>query len=133
MQELGPWDGERAGFTPIPAPQSPAQPGDGEKVLATWRTLIDDARAIDGEPHLAATGRRPVAVLSAAELRRLGVGPDDRVRVSTDAASVALPVVVGDIDDETIWLPANSGGVRLQRDLRAQAGSFVRVERDGAR
>jgi NADH-quinone oxidoreductase subunit G len=133
MRELGPWDGQRAGLQPVPAPADLPRPGDGEKVLSTWRALIDDARAIDGEPHLAATGRRPVAVLSAAELRRLGVGPDDRVRVSTDAASVSVPVAVGDIDDDTVWLPANSGGVRLHRDLRARAGSIVRVERDGAR
>jgi NADH-quinone oxidoreductase subunit G len=133
MREIGPWDGARAGFRPTPAPEDLARPGEHEKVLSTWRTLIDDARAVDGEPHLAATGRRPVAVLSAAEVRRLGVGPDDLVRVSTDAASVSVPVVVGDIDDETVWLPANNGGVRLHRDLRARAGSIVRVERDGAR
>jgi NADH-quinone oxidoreductase subunit G len=133
MREIGPWDGARAGFDPTPAPEELARPGEHEKVLSTWRTLIDDARAVDGEPHLAATGRRPVAVLSAAEVRRLGVGPDDLVRVSTDAASVSVPVVVGDIDDQTVWLPANNGGVRLHRDLRARAGSIVRVERDGAR
>jgi NADH-quinone oxidoreductase subunit G len=133
MREIGPWDGARVGFHPTPAPDDLARPGEHEKVLSTWRTLIDDARAVDGEPHLAATGRRPVAVLSAAEVRRLGVGPDDRVRVSTDAASVSVPVVVGDIDDQTVWLPANNGGVRLHRDLRARAGSIVRVERDGAR
>ncbi|MDX6319611.1 MAG: NADH-quinone oxidoreductase subunit [Nocardioidaceae bacterium] len=133
MREIGPWDGARAGFRPTPAPADLARPGEHEMVLSTWRTLIDDARAIDGEPHLAATGRRPVAVLSAEEIRRLGVGPDDLVRVSTDAASVSVPVVVGDIDDQTVWLPANNGGVRLHRDLRARAGSIVRVERDGAR
>jgi NADH-quinone oxidoreductase subunit G len=133
MREIGPWDGARAAFHPTAAPDDLARPGESEKVLSTWRTLIDDARAIDGEPHLAATGRRPVAVLSAAEVRRLGVGPDDRVRVSTDAASVSVPVVIGDIDDQTVWLPANNGGVRLHRDLRARAGSIVRVERDGAR
>ncbi len=133
MREIGPWDGARAGFRPTPAPEGLARPGEHEMVLSTWRTLIDDARAIDGEPHLAATGRRPVAVLSAAAVRRLDVGPDDLVRVSTDAASVAVPVVVGDIDDQTVWLPANNGGVRLHRDLRARAGSIVRVERDGAR
>jgi NADH-quinone oxidoreductase subunit G len=133
MREIGPWDGARAGLRPTPAPEDLARPGEHEKVLSTWRTLIDDARVIDGEPHLAATGRRPVAVLSAAEVRRLGVGPDDLVRVSTDAASVSVPVVVGDIDDQTVWLPANNGGVRLHRDLRARAGSIVRVERDGAR
>ena len=133
MRELGPWDGTRAGFNPTGASAHTEYPGAGEKVLSTWRTLIDDARAIDGEPHLAATGRRPVAVLSAAAVQRLGLGPEDRVRVSTDAASVSVPIAIGDIGDDTIWLPANSGGVSLHRDLRARAGSIVRVEKDGAR
>jgi NADH-quinone oxidoreductase subunit G len=132
MREIGPWDGERAGFKRTPAAVEIPRPAEGEMVLSTWRALLDDARAIDGEPHLAATARRPVAVLSAAAVGRLGVGPDDQVRVSMGGASVSVPVVIGDIDDETIWLPANSGGVRLHRDLKARAGSIVRVERDGA-
>jgi len=53
------------------------------------------------------------------------------VTVSSDAGSVTLPVMVADIADDTVWLPANSGGVRLHRDLRAPAGSVVRVQRKG--
>jgi NADH-quinone oxidoreductase subunit G len=132
MRELGPWDGQRAVFTPTPAPSGVPSPGEGELILSTWRTLIDDARAIDGEPHLAATARRPVAVLSEATLARLGVGPNDRVKVSTNVGSVTVPVLVGDIGDDIVWLPANNGGVSLHRDLRAWAGSIVRVERGSA-
>ncbi|HYO34086.1 MAG TPA: NADH-quinone oxidoreductase subunit G [Nocardioidaceae bacterium] len=132
MRELGPWDGQRVGFSPTPAPSALRTPGEGELILSTWRTLIDDARAIDGEPHLAATARRPVAILSEATLARLGVGPNDRVKVSTNAGSVTVPVLVGDIGDDTVWLPANNGGVSMHRDLRAWAGSMVRVERGSA-
>nr|MBA2558696.1 molybdopterin-dependent oxidoreductase [Propionibacteriales bacterium] len=131
MQELGPWDGERTGFTSAPTPADGQPLRDGEMILSTWRMLIDDARAVDGEPHLMATARRPAALLSTATLARLGVAPAERVRVSTDAGSVSLPVAAADIADDTVWLPANSGGVRLNTDLLARAGSVVRVERDG--
>ncbi len=134
MSELGPWDGERPEFVPAAAePADDGSPVVGQMVLSTWRTLVDDARAVDGEPHLAATARRPVAVLSAPALGRLGVGPGDHVRVSTESGSVTVPAVLGDTADDVVWLPANNGGVSLQRDLRARAGSRVRVERDGAR
>ncbi len=97
-------------------------------VLSTWRMLIDDSRAVDGEPYLAATGRGPVAVLSAVALERLGVAPGGPVKVSTPHGSLTWPSVVGDIADDVVWLPTNSAGVSLSRDLRAQAGAVVRVE-----
>ena len=57
--------------------------------------MIDDARSINGEPHLLATGRRSVAVLSAADLERLALTEGDLVKVSTDAGSVTVPARVG--------------------------------------
>jgi NADH-quinone oxidoreductase subunit G len=131
MRELGPWDGERVGFTPAPRSGDQESPTSGEMVLDTWRLLIDDSRAVDGEPHLQATARRSVAVLSRTALERLGAAPGDQVTVSTAAGSVSLPAVVGDIADDTVWVPTNSDGVKLHRDLRAHAGSMVRVERGG--
>jgi NADH-quinone oxidoreductase subunit G len=126
MHEVGPWDGRRASFTPS-ATAPAASPGDGEMVLSTWRMLIDDSRGNDGEPYLLATARRPVAVLSEADFARLAAD-DGKVTVSTDAGSVTLPAVVGDIAEGVVWLPANSSGVSLHRDLRAHAGSIVRVQ-----
>lgn len=127
-RELGPWDGERVGFTPTPAVSSNAAPA-GAMTLSTWRMMIDDARAVDGEPYLLATGRRPVAVLSAAALARLSAADGDLVTVSTDAGKVTLPARLGDdIADDVVWVPANSDGVSLHRDLRAFAGSVVQVE-----
>jgi NADH-quinone oxidoreductase subunit G len=127
MTEIGPWDGERPAM-PAVARQSSTSPGAGEFVLSTWRMLIDDSRGADGEPYLLATGRQPVAVLSAAALARLGVAEGDSVAVSTAAGSVTLPTAVGDIADDVVWLPANSDGVSVIRDLRAFAGSLVSVE-----
>ena len=90
--------------------------------------LVDDSRGNDGEAYLLATGRQPVAVLSSAALQRLGVADGDMVTVATDAGSVTVPTRAGDIADDVVWLPGNSDGVNLVRDLRALAGSVVRVE-----
>jgi NADH-quinone oxidoreductase subunit G len=126
MRELGPWDGERPTFSSTAAGWAPT-PGGGAFVLATWRTLIDDSLGNDGEQHLLATGRRPVAVLSEADYARLAAA-DGKVTVSTDAGSVTVPAVTGDIAEGVVWLPSNTAGANLHRDLRAHAGSTVRVE-----
>jgi NADH-quinone oxidoreductase subunit G len=127
MTEIGPWDGDRPALAPVAA-GSATSPEAGEFLLSTWRMLIDDSRGSDGEPYLLATGRQPVAVLSSSALARLGVAEGDSVTVSTTAGSVTLPTAAGDIADDVVWLPANSDGVSVIRDLRASAGSLVRVE-----
>ncbi|MEJ7773594.1 MAG: NADH-quinone oxidoreductase subunit G [Nocardioidaceae bacterium] len=126
MREIGPWDGERAAMTSAERPRPPLV-SNGSFIVSTWRLLIDDSRAVDGEPHLRATGRRPVAVLSAAALARLGVGTGDSVTVSTEIDHLTVPVTVGDIDDAVVWLPSNSGGVSLQGRLGVGAGGVVTI------
>ena len=140
MRELGPWDGNRPELTqasePAAAAARPApdhSPGAGSFTLSTWRTLIDDSRAIDGEPYLAATGRRAVAVLSPAAAERLGVADGGEVRVSTERGALTVPVSLGDIADDVVWLPSSSGGMNLRRDLGAAAGSTVTIEGGVAR
>lgn len=130
MTELGPWDGEHPAFTPVKKLSVTGVP-DGQFVVATWRTLIDDSRAVDGEPYLQATGRAPTAVVSPAALTRLGLSAGDQVIVSTDAGQVSLPIAVGDIADDVVWMPSNSAGINLRRDLGASAGSTVAL-RGGA-
>ncbi|HET7173069.1 MAG TPA: NADH-quinone oxidoreductase subunit G [Nocardioidaceae bacterium] len=135
MTELGPWDGSRG--LPDPAPKGPAKRGTktarsrgGETwLLSTWRMLIDDSRAVDGEPYLAGTARPVVAVVSSATLDRLGLAEGDAVVVTTDAGAVTLSATAGDIDDDVVWLPANSAGVNLRRDLGVGAGDAVRLGR----
>ncbi len=126
MREIGPWDGERAAMASAGG-NTPTHVDEGSFLVSTWRLLIDDSRAVDGEPDLQATGRRPVAVLSAAALARLGVRTGDSVTVSNDSGHITLPVVVGDIDDSVIWMPGNSGGVTLSRRLGVSAGGVVTV------
>jgi NADH-quinone oxidoreductase subunit G len=127
MIELGPWDGDRPPFRPTAVRETASAAG-GSAVLSTWRLLIDDSRAVDNEPHLQATARIPAAVISAATRDRLGLAAASRVVLSSDAAAVSLPWIVGDIADDVVWAPTNSAGVNLHRDLRASAGSVVRLE-----
>ena len=127
MTEFGAWDGERAAV-PTVVPGSATPTGEGEAVLATWKLLIDDGRMLDGDEYLKATGRRPVALVSANTLSALGVEIGARVALGTDRGSVELPVAVADLPDGVVWAPASSRGVSLLRDLGATAGSVVRLE-----
>ncbi|MEP6666134.1 MAG: NADH-quinone oxidoreductase subunit G [Nocardioidaceae bacterium] len=124
MMELGPWDGDRAAFEPAAAASSSAD----DYVLSTWRMLIDGSRAVDGEPYLLATGRAAVAILSPTTLDRLGIAAGDSVTVSTDRGSVTVPARPGDIADDVVWLPTNSEGINVHRQLGAGSGSAVRLE-----
>ncbi|CAA9367318.1 MAG: NADH-ubiquinone oxidoreductase chain G [uncultured Nocardioidaceae bacterium] len=127
MVELGPWDGDRPRFTPVTPPAVVDIP-EGSFVLSTWRTLIDDARGIDGEPYLLATGRRPIALVSPGTLARLGLVTGDSVTVSGEAGRASLPVGAADVPDEVVWLPGNSGGLNLRRTLGAGAGDLVSLQ-----
>ncbi len=128
LAELGAWDGPRHTAEPVALPTPDGTSLDsGEFRLATWRALIDDGRGMDGEPYLHGTARPVVAVLSAATLDRLGVAEGETVTVATDVGAVTVPVAAGDIDDHVVYVPANSRGVNLRRDLGAAAGSVVRV------
>jgi NADH-quinone oxidoreductase subunit G len=127
LVELGPWDGPRAD-PPGVAPGSAAEPGAGEAVLATWRMLIDDSSLTDGEPYLRATGRAPVARMSAATAASAGLTRGGNVTVSTARGSITLPAVVDDLPDAVVWVPQRSAGISVARDLGVGAGSVVRIE-----
>jgi NADH-quinone oxidoreductase subunit G len=127
LVELGPWDGPRAD-PPGVAPGSAAEPGAGEAVLATWRMLIDDSSLTDGEPYLRATGRAPVARMSAATAASAGLTRGGNVTVSTARGSITLPAVVDDLPDAVVWVPQRSAGISVARDLGVGTGSVVRIE-----
>jgi len=127
MTHLGPWDGTRASAPTVPAAKQ-SKLGAGEAVLATWKLLIDDARMLDGDEYLKATGRKPLALVSAATLAGLGVTEGQQVTLSTEFGWVDLPVGLADLPDGVVWAPASSGGIRLLRDLGASSGSVVRLE-----
>jgi NADH-quinone oxidoreductase subunit G len=125
FDELGRWDGDRAQEPTYQA--GPSLGAFDSTRLATWRMLIDDSRANDGEPHLTATARTPVARISLTTAHRVGVADGDELVVSTDAGSIRLPVVITPMSDNVVWLPANSADSHVRRSLHADHGSIVTI------
>jgi NADH-quinone oxidoreductase subunit G len=126
LESLPLFTGERT--APVTAPA--AKPGKlkrGEAILASWRMLLDEGSLQDGEPFLAATARRPVARLSAATAAALGVAEGDLLSVGTDRGTITLPLMLADLPDDVVWVPANSAGSSIHCDLGAGAGAVVRV------
>ena len=122
-QELGPWDGA----TPAPTAAAPAAAatGTGSHVLATWKPMLDLGSMQDGEDHLRATARRPVARLSAADLAALG--EPTHVVVSGERGEVTLPVVATEMPDGVVWVPQKSLGAGVLADV-ARPGARVDVK-----
>jgi NADH-quinone oxidoreductase subunit G len=114
MEEMGPWDGDRASLERVQAHD--VDDGlDGRGVtLASWKQMLDLGTMQDGDDNLRATARIPVARVSATVSD--AVGP--AVTVTGDRGSVTLPTVVADIADDVVWLPGNSFG----RGLLAEVG-----------
>jgi NADH-quinone oxidoreductase subunit G len=122
------------GTADAPAAASPAaqrgspgarSPGAGQALLATWRNLLDGGRMQDGEPNLAGTARAAVARLSAATAAEAGTAAGGKVVVATEHGSVTLPVEITPMPDRVVWLPGNSAGGGIRRDLRAGHGTLV--------
>jgi NADH-quinone oxidoreductase subunit G len=138
LARLGPWDGDLpggpslretlSGTNPTPAAAAPAV-GAGEAILTGWRMLLDAGRLQDGEPHLAGTARRPVIRLSAATAAENGLTAGDLVTVSTDRGSITLPLEVTRLPDRVVWVPLNSPGSAVYRDLGPVVGAPVRISR----
>jgi NADH-quinone oxidoreductase subunit G len=102
-------------------------------VLASWRMLLDHSSLQDDEPFLAGTAHAPVARLSPATAAEISLSAGDDVTVSTSAGSVSLPVVVTEMPDRVVWLPARSTGSHIHEQLCAEAGSVVRIAPGGGR
>ncbi|AQA22270.1 molybdopterin oxidoreductase family protein [Rhodococcus sp. MTM3W5.2] len=127
LARLGPWDGA-APAAPDLAPAEPTPPGPGEAVLAGWRMLLDSGRMQDGEPHLAGTARTPVLRLSAATAAEIGSAEGDPVTVSTERGSITLPLAITDVPNRVVWLPLNSPGSAVFRELATLPGGLVRIQ-----
>ncbi|KHO23499.1 NADH-quinone oxidoreductase subunit G [Mycolicibacterium setense] len=126
LARLGAWTGPRAA-APSTAPAPPAAPAAGQAVLASWRLLLDAGRLQDGEPHLAGTAVSPVVRLSPATATEIGATAGEPVTVSTERGSVTLPLAVTEMADRVVWLPANSPGSSIHRQLGATAGALVSI------
>ncbi|WP_231336362.1 NADH-quinone oxidoreductase subunit G [Actinomadura graeca] len=140
---LGAYRGVRPDAPSVPQ-ALPPQPGPGEALLATWRLLLDRGRLQDGEPFLAGTAKPAVVRLSPATAAEIGVADAvtadtatadatgtataGTVTVSAARGSVTLPLeITDDLPDRVVWLPTNSAGCALHRDLGAGAGDVVRI------
>jgi NADH-quinone oxidoreductase subunit G len=122
MEELGPWDGERAGLDAAVV-STGSTDGRNGLALATWKQLIDDGSMQDGDDNLRATARAAVAKVSAQVFDACG----PVVTVTGDRGSVTLPAEVADLSDGVVWVPTNSFGNGVLADL-ASPGSRVTVK-----
>jgi NADH-quinone oxidoreductase subunit G len=122
---LGPWRGART-----ESPRVPAGPRHEGLVLASWRQLLDSGVMQEGEPHLAATARPTVAKLSGATASRLGLR--ETATLHGPAGMVTLPVEIADVAESVVWVPMNSPGCHIYRDLGARPGDTIRVTVGGA-
>ncbi len=105
----------------------PERPGPGRALLATWHNLLDAGRMQDGEPNLAGTARAAVARLSAATAAEVGTADGGKVTVATGRGTITVPVEITDMPDRVVWLPTNSAGSAIRRQLAAGHGSLVSV------
>jgi NADH-quinone oxidoreductase subunit G len=100
-------------------------PGAGNALLATWHNLLDAGRLQDGEPNLAGTARAAVARMSAATAAEAGTADGGKVTVATGHGAITVPVEIADMPDRVVWLPANSAGSAVRRQLSAGHGTLV--------
>jgi NADH-quinone oxidoreductase subunit G len=126
LSGLDSWDGA-PGAAPSVAAAAAPKPGAGEAVLAGWRMLLDDGRLQDGEPHLAGTARTPVVRLSAETAAAIGAADGDNVTVSTARGEITLPLTITEIAEDVVWLPLNSPGSAVHRQLGVTPGAVVKI------
>ena len=131
MARLGVWDGARQAC-PATTSRGAVSLQSGEAVLAGWRMLLDAGRLQDGEPHLAGTARPVVARLSAATAAGIGASDGEAVTVSTARGSIVLPLEITEMADGVVWLPLNSPGSAVHRELGVTIGAVVTINSGGA-
>ncbi|MEV2269088.1 NADH-quinone oxidoreductase subunit G [Nonomuraea africana] len=123
LSGLGAWRGSRVS-APNGSARPQGRPQQGEAVLAAWHQLLDAGRLQDGEPYLAGTARAVEALLSESTAAEIGVVDGGKIVIGE---TVSLPVRVADLPDRVVWVPANSAGSSVTRDLRAVAGDIVKI------
>jgi NADH-quinone oxidoreductase subunit G len=120
LNSLQPWSGSRAN---VNTHEFSAPVG---TTLATWRLLIDSGVMQEGEPHLAATARPSVAVVSAGMFEQLG--QPELITVTGAKGSITLPVQVSEVSSESVWLPMNSPDSHIYSQLGCGYGEVVSVK-----
>ncbi len=114
-----------AGRERLSASRPVQHPGAANALLATWHNLLDAGRMQDGEPNLAGTARAAVARMSAATAAEAGTADGGKVTVATGHGAITVPVEIADMPDRVVWLPANSAGSAVRRQLGAGHGTVV--------
>jgi NADH-quinone oxidoreductase subunit G len=123
LLELGAWEGVRAA-SPATEPGRPVTAGEGQAILATWRLGLDESSAMAGEPHLLATGRKPLLRLGPATAAAAGI--TDAATIGTERGSITLPVeIVDDMPVGVVWAPGRAPRHGLAENLAAVAGDLV--------
>ncbi|MFI6293739.1 NADH-quinone oxidoreductase subunit G [Nonomuraea sp. NPDC050790] len=120
---VGAWRGSHVA-APNAAGGAGGVPQAGQALLATWHLLLDDGRMQDGEPYLAGTSRAAEALVSEGTAAEIGVGEGDKLVIGD---AITLPVRIAALPDRVVWVPANSGGSSVTRDLRAVSGDIVTI------
>ena len=105
----------------------PRDPELGPAVLATWRQLVDASTLSVDEPALAGTARPAVVRVNVATAERLGLTEGETATVRTERGAITLPVVLADLPDGVVWLPANAENSRVRASLGAGHGDLVGV------
>ena len=124
---LGGYRGTRPSAPTVAAKVVPA-PDRGQALLAGWRMLLDAGRMQDGEPFLAGTAKPVAARVSAATAAEIGVPATGMIAVRTERGSITVPVEIKDMPDRVVWLPLNSAGCAVHRELGAGPGALVTLE-----
>ena len=131
LGRLGPWRGTRAAAPQVSAPAE-TDLGSGGVRLATWRLLIDLGVMQEGDPHLAATARPSVVRMSSATARAHGVDAEGLATVQGPKGTATLPVEIDEsMPESVVWLPTNSQGSRIHRDLGCVYGDSIRLTAGG--
>jgi len=123
-------DGE-AEAAPVSDATAAAVPASDGVRLATWRQLVDAGTMQQGEPYLAAGARPSVAKVAPATAERYGLQDGHVVTITSEAGSARLTVEVAHVAADTVWVPANSQGIRVATDLGSVWGDTVRLSAGG--
>ena len=121
MEELGPWDGDRA------APRAGADLG-LDRLVRAWRSPRGSSCSTTARCRTATTTCGPPRVpRSPGSARRRTTRCGATVTLTGDRGEWTLPAEVADVPDDVVWVPANSSGNGVLADL-ASPGSRVTVK-----
>ena len=126
IESLGHWDGATL-TAPTQSLAPEVIPTGNQATLESWRLLLDLGTLQQGEENLAGTARPATVVISAARAATLGVVDGNSVSVTHERGTITLPVAIGDIADEKVWVPRNSIGSQSIVTFGAGRGVLVTV------